>query len=387
MIKRRFLVPILLALTLSACGGRGAEQTPTPAVTDTSIPTLEVATTAVPALTETPTAQPSGTPATDTPTAGTVGPTNPPDCTNSASFVADVTIPDNTDVAGGTLFAKTWRISNNGTCVWGPDYKLIHYSEERMAAPDSVAVPITYPGQTADITVNLTAPTSPGKHQANFVIKNSAGAIIKIGDDSRLWLVINVTVGGAPASTAATTATPTSGNTVAGTLPAATRPVGTLSAATVPPAATSGSNSGGAAGNSCLFTIDRAKLMEVINAVNAYRAQKNLPAYTVNPQLAQAAQKYAGDMACNQLSAHTGSDGSTPQTRVAATGFVASSVAENVRGSNPPLSGQDVVKFWSTDTTDANNNQNLLNTTFTQIGVGYAAFNNSGYYVIVFAKP
>ncbi|MBN2119305.1 MAG: hypothetical protein JW730_22225 [Anaerolineales bacterium] len=371
MIKKLFIIPVLLALALSACSGGGTAPTETPAVTDTQPATAIPATTA-PAITETFT--PDGTAVTFTPTVGTVAPTNPPDCTNSAAFVADITIPDETNIAGGTLFTKTWRIANNGTCVWGPDYKLTHYSEERMGAPDTVSLGITYPGENLDISVNLTAPTGTGRHQANFVIKNPAGLIMNIGDDSRLWVVINVTAGGAATSTAAATAT---------SVPAAT--IGAATAVrTTPAATTSGSDSGTPL---CLYTIDRTKLMEVINEVNTYRAGKGLPAYTVNPRLAQAAQKHAGDMACNRLSAHTGSDGSTPQSRVTATGYAAASVSENVYTSSPPFTGQGVVNFWITDTTNASDNQNLLSTTFTEIGVGYASFNNSGYYVIVFAKP
>lgn len=196
MIKKLFMVTILLALALSACSGRGAAETPTPAATDTQPAPVVAATTAAPAITETLPPEPSGTPATATPTVGTPAPTNPPDCTNSASFVADITIPDNTNVGGGTIFTKTWRIANKGTCVWGPDYTLIHYSDEFMGAPSTVPLSVTYPGENLDISVNLTAPTGTGKHQANFVIKNPAGLIMKIGDDSRLWVVINVTVEG-----------------------------------------------------------------------------------------------------------------------------------------------------------------------------------------------
>ncbi len=127
--------------------------------------------------------------------------------------------------------------------------------------------------------------------------------------------------------------------------------------------------------------------MDVIKAVNAYRAQNGKTAYTVSPLLAQAAQLHANDMACNNLFTHAGSDGSTPQTRVAATGYVAVDVSENVYGSYPPLTGQDVVNWWMNDKTDIRHNENLLSTTFIEIGIGYAFFNNYGYYVIVFAKP
>lgn len=377
MTRNLFIVTILITLTLSACGGGGVAQTATPAPTNTQMPTaVIIATTAAPVMTET--ATPNGTPITATATAGIVGPTNPPNCTNNAVFVADITVPDNTNVEAGTTFTKTWRIANSGTCVWGPDYKLTYYSEEHMGALD-VPLGITSPGQNLDISVILTAPNSAGKHQANFVIKNSAGSIVKVGDDSRLWVVINVSIGGTATSTAAAITTPAA-STATGKAPAA----GTLPAATVP-AATTGSSSSDT--TACLPAIDRAKLMEVINAVNAYRTQKGLPAYTVNPKLAQAAQRHAIDMACKNVVAHNGSDNSTPQTRVTAAGYTASSVSENVYSNKPPSKGQDVVNGWINDKTDATNNQNLSSTTFTEIGVGYSSLNGSGYYVIVFAKP
>ena len=76
-----------------------------------------------------------------------------------------------------------------------------------------------------------------------------------------------------------------------------------------------------------------------------------------------------------------------PETRVAAAGYSASGVAENVYGSFPPLTGQGVISWWATDQTDIRHNQNLLTTKYTEIGVAYAFFNNFGYYVIVFATP
>jgi uncharacterized protein YkwD len=240
-----------------------------------------------------------------------------------------------------------------------------------------VPLAITYPGQNVDISVNLTAPNSTGKRQANFVIKNSAGAIVKVGDDSRLWVVINVTAdGSAPTATAGVTST----SAAATTAP----PTTTSGAAPAVTAATNSANSGPAA---CLFTIDRTKLTEVITALNAYRADNGLGPYLVNSQLAQAAQRHANDMACNRIFVHKGSDGSTPQTRVAATGYLASSMTENVYGSNPPLTGSGAVNWWITDKTDTIHNQNLLSTTYTEIGVGYSFFESYGYYVIVFAKP
>lgn len=380
-MKKLFSVTALVALALSACNGAAPTETAAAVSTETEAATATVAITESPIMTETATTPPaeasatqtSATQPTVTATLGTPFPTNPPDCTNSASFVADISIPDNTDVAGGTAFTKTWRISNTGTCVWNPTYTLTHYSDETLGAPDSVSLPITYPGQTADISINLTAPNSIGTHRGNYVINNPAGLIMKVGDDSRLWVIINVSV--LTAATAASTAT-------AGT--------GAASSATAPSTGSTTSATAGASSSTtanCAFTIDRTKLMQTIEAINAYRTENGRPAYIVNARLAQAAQKHANDLACNNLLVHDGSDGSTPQSRVETTGYVASSVSENINRNSPPLDGQGVVDAWANDTSDAQNGRNLLSTTFTEIGVGYSFFNNSGYYVVVFARP
>jgi uncharacterized protein YkwD len=384
MAKKLFTVTALLAFALSACSGG------TPAATGTSPATEAREATALISLTEgspsteaatNPSASPAptdtpGTPPTPTATVGTPIPTNPPDCTNSAQFIADVTIPDNTNMVGGMTFTKTWRVANNGTCVWGPAYSLTHYSDERLGSPSFVPLSLTYPGQTLDISVDLTAPNTTGTHRGNFVIKNPAGLIMKIADDSRLWVIVNVTT--VSAATVAVTATPIG--------PSAT-PAGSFTPTPTGPTPTQGASSSSSTTASCAFTTDRSKLTEVISALNAYRAQRGLPAYTVNSKLAEAAQRHANDMACHKLYVHTGTDGSTPRSRVADTGYTARSVSENVNGNYPPLDGQAVVNWWSNDRGDPRHGQNLVSTTFTEIGVGYAFYDNYGFYALVFAQP
>jgi uncharacterized protein YkwD len=241
-----------------------------------------------------------------------------------------------------------------------------------MGAPASIPIAVTYPGQNADISISLTAPSGVGAHRANFVIKNAAGLIMKVNDDSRLWLIIQVKNSAAP--------------TVAPTI-AAAAPTVTLGAIAVQPTNTSTTGGVGFATVSCGFSIDQAKLLQVINAVNTYRSQNGLPNYTVNAQLAKAAQAHANDMACNNLTSHTGSNNSTVKSRVVASGYVAAFEAENVYFNNPPTTGQDAVNWWINDTTDTKHRLNLVSDTYIDIGVGYASFNNSGYYVIVFATP
>ncbi len=362
---------MVMSVLIVACSAKVPETTLAPTPVETLlIPITGATATEAPAATEisvTSTSVPEST-FTSTPPPR---PTNAPDCKNSASFVTDVTIPDNAEMVGGTAFTKTWRVVNTGTCVWAADYTLAPYSGERMSAPASVPLALTYPNQTLDISIRLIAPNRLGKYEGYFVIKNAAGKIMKINSDSRLWIVIHVK----SVATATNTAVP-----------------GAATAAPLPGAVNISATAGGASGNgfatvNCAYVLDPAKVTEVINAVNAYRAQSGLPAYTVNPQLTLAAQAHANDMACNKLFVHTGSNGSTPQSRGVVSGYVASSITENVYGSYPPLSGSGAVDWWKNDKTDLRHNLNLISDKFVDIGVGYSFFNNFGYYVIVFATP
>ncbi len=362
MNRKSIIQMMLIVIVLAACNfqAQGPTATPAPATNTVAAPVSNIT------ATETPPADASATSTTTTEVTATAIATRPPnaaDCTNSASFVADITIPDNTEVEGGSTFTKTWRIMNTGTCIWASDYTLSHYSDEIMNAPAFVPLPVTFPGQTADISVELTAPNTLGPHRANFVIKNPAGLIMKVNDDSRLWLIINVKT--------------TVAATIALTSAGATQPAASP---------TTGSSSGGS-GATCGYALDQSKIIEVLNAVNAYRAQSSMFAYPVNPKLAQAAQAHATDMACNQVTGHTGSDGTNPSQRVAATGYVAAYVDENIRISTPAISGQEVVNGWVNDTVDTHSKLNLVSDTSIEIGIGYAFLNNTGYYVVVFASP
>jgi uncharacterized protein YkwD len=355
----------IIVLSLAACS---------PAATPTNTTTPEV-----PATSTTVVATKTPILGTETPTVTASPivpiPTNPPDCTNAAAFDADVTVPDYTSFNQGETFTKTWRIKNIGTCTWNPDYHIVFSYGEQMDAPFSTSLPVTAPDATAEISLELTAPTGNGEFTSNFELRGPSGETIPIDNGKYLWTTIRV---GTVVSPTLVASNPGSGaGTGTGT------GIGTSSS--TGGAATTGS-SGGTSG-SCNYLTDDFKVTVAISAINTYRGQNNVPTYPVNPLLSKAAQQHAVDMACNLLFVHTGSDGSTPASRVAAVGYTASSVTENVYGSYPPLSGQDVVTWWATDQTDVRHNQNLLSTKYTEIGVGYAYYNNYGFYVVDFATP
>lgn len=117
---------------------------------------------------------------------------------DDADFVSDVTFPDGAIVAAGESIAKTWRIRNTGSSAWGPGYSLAFVADNRMGGPDSVPLPATLPGETAEVTVPLRAPLVPGPHRSVWRARNGEGMLF--GD--LLYIEIRVPVSSTPGSPA-----------------------------------------------------------------------------------------------------------------------------------------------------------------------------------------
>ena len=99
-----------------------------------------------------------------------------------ASFVADVTIADGTFVNPGSTFTKTWRIRNNGTTTWTTNYKLVFVSGTQMAKQSYVNLPYNVmPGQTVDISVQMTAPVEAGSYKSSWMLMNESGSQFGVG--------------------------------------------------------------------------------------------------------------------------------------------------------------------------------------------------------------
>lgn len=115
---------------------------------------------------------------------------------DAAQFIADVTVPDGTRFEPGTAFKKTWRLKNIGTCTWTTSYSLVFDSGEKMGAPSSIAFPSNVaPGQTVDLTVDMTAPANAGRYIGYWKFKNASGTLFGIGAaaNKSWWVEINVT--------------------------------------------------------------------------------------------------------------------------------------------------------------------------------------------------
>lgn len=123
---------------------------------------------------------------------------------------------------------------------------------------------------------------------------------------------------------------------------------------------------------------------ELLEHTNAERQQEGVPPLQLSPQLSQAAQRHAEDMARNGFCGHTGSDGSSVSERVTAVGYSFSCVGENCAAgqSNP----EEVVQGWMKSPGHC---RNILNPDYTEIGFGYVSDPSSShhyYWVQVFGR-
>ncbi|MCK6539099.1 MAG: hypothetical protein L6Q26_03485 [Anaerolineales bacterium] len=113
-----------------------------------------------------------------------------------AQFIADVTVPDGAKYEPGATFKKTWRLKNIGTCTWTTSYSLVFDSGAQMGAPASVSFPANVaPGQTIDVSVDMTAPATAGRYIGYWKFKNASGVLFGIGVNANKawWVEINVT--------------------------------------------------------------------------------------------------------------------------------------------------------------------------------------------------
>lgn len=292
-----------------------------------------------------------------TPNAETATPTltifAPANCKVQAVLLEDVTIPDDTIVAAGETFTKTWRFKNSGTCHW-TGYTINFLTGDRMGAPDSAPIPDTVAGSTVDVSLELTAPTANDSYSGYFTLKNAEGESINIGTEKTFWLMIIVGNGDG-----SSTSTP-------------------------------GGNSNGASGNTsntsagCDFSENAGYTSQIESLINGERQKNGLPKLTINSLLTTAAQNHAADMACSSLLSHTGSDGSYVNTRIAAAGYSASFSEEIIYASGSP---QNAFDWWMKDKP---HRDAILSTRSTEMGIGYAYIGASaygGYFTVDFASP
>jgi hypothetical protein len=93
----------------------------------------------------------------------------------SASYVADVTIPDNTKLDNEESFVKTWRVSNSGTSPWPEDTVIAFFEGNKMGALDSVPVGTLEPGAEKEVSVEMVAPVEAGYYTGIWRMRIAEG--------------------------------------------------------------------------------------------------------------------------------------------------------------------------------------------------------------------
>jgi uncharacterized protein YkwD len=333
MKAKLFFGIVLATLILAACTPTAPSQptllSPT-VIVSTNVPTL------VPNLipTNIPTFVPSLVPTLVPATVSPVTPAASSACADSASFVADVTVPDNTNFKQGATFAKTWRIRNTGTCTWDSNYTLFFANGNQMSGPASLPLPTTAPDATMDLSVNLVAPASDGSYTAKYELHDASGKPFSIDGGRYIWATIAVgTAVASPTASSAGTGTGTSGT--------------------------------------CKYVESATLVSQLVNLVNAARTANGLTALTLNSKLSASAMSHSIDMACHSSLSHKGWDGSTIKSRIAAQGYSYSYADEAIFAQPPEYGGtaQAAVDWWLND---PGHRAILLNPQATEIGFGYA---------------
>jgi surface antigen len=114
---------------------------------------------------------------------------------DAAKFVSE-NYQDNTSVAGGTTFTKTWTIKNSGTTTWTSSYKLKYVSGDLSSSHSSVAISGTVkPGNNYTFSVAMKAPavqSSAKTYREDWKFTNSSGSTVKVGNSSTIWAQIVV---------------------------------------------------------------------------------------------------------------------------------------------------------------------------------------------------
>ncbi len=117
------------------------------------------------------------------------------------AWVSDVTIPDDTVMASGAKFVKTWRVKNNGTCAFSGTLNFVGKGNQ-MGGQSPVALPKIEAGQQADVSINLTTPTQVGDYYGTWQPRTNEGTPMQN-------LVVRIKVSAAVATPApVATATP-----------------------------------------------------------------------------------------------------------------------------------------------------------------------------------
>lgn len=124
---------------------------------------------------------------TDTPTL--TPPTPTPPCTDSLSWLADLTYTDDTLVLPGQSVDKQWAIQNSGSCDWNARYKLRNINGETLGAAAEIPLFPARAGAQVTLRIVFLAPSSAGTYRSEWQAVNPAGELF--GDTVYIQIIVN----------------------------------------------------------------------------------------------------------------------------------------------------------------------------------------------------
>lgn len=143
-----------------------------------------------------------------------------------------MTISDHTILHLSEPFTKTWRLRNEGTCTWTTGYKVIYVGGDKLSSPASEPMPYNVaPGQTVDVSVQMTAPDATGHYEGIWQLQTPDGKTFGVGPlgADRIWVRIRVIAPAFATATRTSSSVPTAVAFTASPMPSAT-PTATVEA-------------------------------------------------------------------------------------------------------------------------------------------------------------
>ncbi|XP_064603000.1 protein ILRUN-like isoform X2 [Liolophura sinensis] len=104
------------------------------------------------------------------------------------TFIKDVTIGDGESIPPNTRFIKTWRVQNSGAESWPPGCCLKFCNGDQLGTRDRVMVEALQPGQSTDISVEMTSPCGTGVYQGQWRMSTAIGMFF----GEVIWVIITV---------------------------------------------------------------------------------------------------------------------------------------------------------------------------------------------------
>jgi len=212
------------------------------------------------------------------------------------AFVADVTIPDGSVLAPGQAFTKTWEIRNVGTCTWTTAYSLVFAFGTPMGTSPAVNLPAAVAsGVTADFSVNMVAPSTPGHYRSYWRFRNAAGNQFGVGS-GMITFFADIYVAGSPLppallpSTTLITSDLPDPSSLGGSVPVSVTVSGTGATPTGVVTVTGADTnctitlSGGSGSCNVVFNTAGAKTLTALyNGDSTYASSSDTESHTVNP--------------------------------------------------------------------------------------------------------